>query len=287
MERFIKFSSEDFNAKQIFECGQCFRWNPVGENSYIGVANGQVLKVSQTGEDIIFENINQNEFDSLWNDYFDLKKDYKKAKKLLSDGGVMDEAISFGGGIRILKQDPWETLLSFIISSNNNIPRIKKIIETFCRLFGKPILAFSDTYYSFPEPSELFGIEKGDLAPLCAGYRDEYLIDAIKKITSGEINLDEIHDLDYVSLKSELMKIKGVGPKVADCIALFGFAKEEAFPVDVWVRRVLHTLYNKEYTAKEAAEFAKERFGKNAGIAQQYLFYYMRENASALNVQEG
>ncbi len=287
MERFIKFSSEDFNAKQIFECGQCFRWNAVDENSYIGVANGRVIKVSQTGREIVFENTDQNEFDSLWNDYFDLKKDYKTAKTALSDGGVMDKAISFGGGIRILKQDPWETLLSFIISSNNNIPRIKKIIETLCRLFGKPISAFSDTYYTFPEPSELDGIEKGDLAPLCAGYRDEYLIDAIKKVNSGEINLAEIYDLDYISLKSELMKIKGVGPKVADCIALFGFAKEEAFPVDVWVRRVLHTLYNKEYTAGEAAEFAKQNFGKYAGIAQQYLFYYMRENASILSVQEG
>lgn len=287
MERMIKIPSADFDPKQIFECGQCFRWNSAGENTYIGVAKGHVLKVSQTDGQIVFENTDQKEFDGIWNSYFDLEKDYNVAKKELSDGGVMDAAISYGGGIRILKQDPWETLLSFIISSNNNIPRIKKIIETFCKLFGTPVKAFSDTYYTFPEPGKLYGIEKGDLAPLCAGYRDEYLVDAISKINSGEINLDEILSMDYVTAKSELMKIKGVGPKVADCIALFGLAKEEAFPVDVWVRRVLHTLYHKEYTANQAAEFAKECFGKHAGIAQQYLFYYMRENAAALNAREG
>ena len=280
MSEIISLPLADFSPNQIFECGQCFRWNLCDDGSYIGVVQDKVLKVSVCENNIVFENSNKKDIDELWNGYFDLKSDYAAIKNSLSDGGVMDEAIKFGGGIRILKQEPWETLISFIISSNNNIPRIKKIIEAFCTLFGDKVEAFGKVYYTFPRPEKLVGIDKEDLKELRVGYRDVFILDAIGKVNSGEVDLEKIALFDYGEAKAELMKIKGVGPKVADCIALFGLGKQEAFPVDVWVRRVLHKLYNTECTPKQAAIFAEEKFGKYAGIAQQYLFYYMRENSA-------
>ena len=282
MDNQVIIPVKDFDPKQIFECGQCFRWNQTAENTYVGVAKGKALKVSMTDGCAKLENTTQREFDLLWKDYFDLQTDYGRIKEILSDGGVMKRAADYGSGIRILRQDPWETLVSFIISSNNNIPRIKKIIEIFCRMFGKPFHALGETFYTFPDASRLEHAEAGDLAPLNAGYRDRYILDAVDKINSGEINLTELARMEYRQAKDELMKMKGVGPKVADCVALFGLGKSEAFPVDVWVRRVLHMLYHKEYSPAQAAAFAESKFGKYAGVAQQYLFYYMRENAPAI-----
>lgn len=274
----VMIPAQDFHPKHIFECGQCFRWNPVGTNSYIGVANGKVLKVSLIDKNIVFEGTNQEEFETIWETYFDLNTDYNRIKACLSDGGVMDRAIKCGGGIRILKQDLWETILSFIISSNNNIPRIKKIIEILCETFGEQIHAFGKSWFAFPGPERLKGICLGDLSILSAGYRDRYLMDAVQKVNSGTVNLRALETMDYCCAKRELMKINGIGPKVADCIALFGLGKREAFPVDVWIRRVLDMLYHKECSAKQAAEFADNMFCGYAGVAQQYLFYYIKEN---------
>lgn len=282
MEDRVVIPVKDFEPKQIFECGQCFRWNRLAENAYVGVVKDKALKVSVADGCAVFENTGQLEFDQLWKDYFDLQTDYGRIKAALSDCGVMDRATAYGSGIRILHQKPWETLVSFIISSNNNIPRIKKIIETFCRMFGSPFEAFGETFYTFPDAGRLEHAEAGDLAPLSAGYRDRYILDAVHKVNSGEIDLDVLAHMEYRQARDELMKIKGVGPKVADCVALFGLGKEEAFPVDIWVRRVLHMLYHKEYSTAQAAAFAERKFGKYAGVAQQYLFYYMRENALAL-----
>lgn len=265
-----------FCPEQIFECGQCFRWNRDTDGGYTGVVGGKALRVCETDAGIRFENTDSAEFDSVWRTYFDLDTDYGEIQRQLSDGAIMDEAIACGKGIRILRQDSWEALLSFILSSNNNIVRIKGMIERLCQSFGKPIEAFGKVFYTFPTAKELDGIEKADLACLSAGYRDKFLVDAVKKVNSGEIDLAKLQDADYITARTELMKISGVGPKVADCAVLFGLGRKEAFPVDVWMRRVLEKLYDRKYSPVQASDFARNTFGERAGIAQQYLFYYMR-----------
>lgn len=270
------FSASCFCLDQIFGCGQCFRWERNVNGEYIGVAADRVLRINMQDDKICIENTTEKDFENIWRSYFDLDRDYSLIQAELSDGGIMDEAIACGHGIRILRQDPWETLISFILSSNNNISRIKGMIEKLCVAYGTPIQAFDSTFYTFPKPERLAGAEPADFAFLSAGYRDKYLADAINKVISGEVNLQELQCADYQTLRSQLMQINGIGPKVADCVALFGFGKMEAFPVDVWMRRVVETLYRKKYSPLQTAKFVEEKFGKYAGIAQQYLFYYIR-----------
>lgn len=268
----------DFELKHIFDCGQCFRWDETSDGSYIGIAGAKAIKISKNDDKIIVYNTTKDEFTDFWHNYFDLDFDYGKLKRTLSKDTVLKTAIKSGEGIRILNQDLWECIISFIISANNNIPRIKGIIKTFCELFGEKIVFGEDVLYSFPSPEILSGVTIDDLKPLRAGYRDKYIIDAIEKVLKGDVNLDLIREKDYDEAKAELMKIKGIGNKVADCILLFGTGKKEAFPVDVWIKRVIDTLYKDELGEKDISVFAKEKFGKYGGYAQQYLFYHMREN---------
>ncbi|MBR2500672.1 MAG: 8-oxoguanine DNA glycosylase [Clostridia bacterium] len=268
----------DFELKHIFECGQCFRWDVIDDGSYIGIAASKAIKISETDDGITIYNTTKDEFTDFWQNYFDLDFDYGKLKRTLSKDRVLKTAIKSGEGIRILNQDLWECIISFIISANNNIPRIKGIIKTFCELFGEKVILGEDVLYSFPSPERLSTITVDDLKPLRAGYRDKYIIDAIEKVSNGIVSLEVIKEKDYDEAKGELLKIKGVGNKVADCILLFGAGKKEAFPVDVWIKRVIDTLYKDELGEKDISVFAKEKFGKFGGYAQQYLFYHMREN---------
>ena len=208
-----------------------------------------------------------------------------KIKKYLeSHDETLKKCIDFGGGIRILHQDIWETIISFIISANNNIPRIKKILETMCREFGDKIdfkynskLGIPEgEYYSFPEPERLNSLSIEDLACLRAGYRDKYIMDAAEKVSSGEVNLKDIPEMPTELAKKELLKIKGVGGKVADCILLFSMGRYELFPKDVWIKRILNQVYGVE--EKETDSFVTEKYGNYAGFAQQYMYYYYREN---------
>lgn len=281
-KNFIISGCDEFNLVHTFECGQCFRWNIRPDGSYVGVHMGKALRIARFGEQITFFDTTENDFKTTWKKYFDLERDYKKIQTHLSSDPVLKNAIKEGSGIRILAQDPFETIISFIISANNNIPRIKLIIERLCALYGDKINAYGETYYSFPDAKTLSLLTREDLAPIKAGFRDKYILDAAKKVHSGEVDIDSIFKMDYESAKDELKKIKGVGEKVANCILLFGFGKLNAFPVDVWIRRIIeHYYFNGNEAGCDINEFAHERFGELGGFAQQYLFYYARENKIA------
>lgn len=269
----------EFDLVHTFECGQCFRWNKTEDGQYEGVFGKKALKAAQQDDKITLFNTTIDEYENIWKGYFDLERDYAGIQKILSkDDDVLKNAVKEGRGIRILSQEPFETIISFIISANNNIPRIKLIIERMCTLFGQKIEAYGKEYYTFPDAKKIAALSREDLAPIKAGFRDKYILDAAQKICSGEVDIDKIATMDYESAKSELKKIKGVGDKVANCILLFGFGHKNAFPVDVWIRRILEYYYFDGGSVGDIEEFAKKRFGELGGFAQQYLFYYAREN---------
>lgn len=261
-----------FDAIHTFECGQCFRWNSDGNGVYTGISGGKVCRIKDR------ELICQSGDEAYWNEYFALDTDYEEIKtSLIKMDDKLSECIAYGHGIRILKQDVWETIISFIISANNNIPRIKKIIEALCELFGEEITDGDKTYYSFPTAERLSKLTCEDLAPLRAGYRDKYILDAANKVASGEVNLQILCDMSDADAKKELMKIKGVGGKVADCIMLFSLGRFSVFPTDVWIKRILSEVYGVE--DKGIHQFVAEKYGSLAGFAQQYLYYYYRDNS--------
>ena len=258
----------DFDLEQTFNCGQCFRWNKITENLFVGVVFERVVRISVEKNKIIFTGKDvAHEFDLIWRDYFDLNINYYKIKKNLSlIDPTLKIACKYAPGIRILKQDFWETLCSFIISQNNNIPRIKCIIERLCVNFGQEI---EPDFFSFPSSSVIAKLNQADLAPIKCGFRDSYILDAAQKISSREICPKKLKSEDINTARAELMKIKGVGPKVAECTLLYGLHRLEAFPVDVWMKRALDTFF----PGKNASYF-----GPYAGIAQQYIFHYSRMN---------
>ncbi len=270
----------DFDLRHIFECGQCFRFDAVGDGVYEGVAFSKALRISQSGDTVTLYGTSKEDFDSVWYNYFDLGCDYGEIKKTLSRDKILKNAIKDGGGIRILNQDLWETIISFIISASNNIPRIKGIINRFCENFGEEIRYMDKTYYAFPTPEKTASLTQADLSVIRAGYRDKYIMDAAEKIASGKISLDYIQGLSADAAKDELRKINGIGEKVANCILLFGLRRVDAFPVDVWIKRTMEQYYfgGLEQPISEISHFAKEKFGDLGGYAQQYLFFSAREN---------
>lgn len=269
----------DFNLKHIFDCGQCFRFNEVDENTYLGVAKGKALRISQSGDTITLYCTSQSDWDNIWYDYFDMGRDYGKIKHTLSQDSVMKDAIVYGDGIRILNQDLWEAVISFIISASNNIPRIKGIIERFCAAFGKPINYMGETYYTFPDIATVASLSKDDLAVIRAGFRDKYIMDAAQRFSAGDLTEEYIYSLSTPDAKKALMSINGIGNKVSDCILLFGLSRTDSFPVDVWIKRIMEYCYfDGEQSIDTISELAKRKFGDLGGFAQQYLFFYAREN---------
>ena len=266
----------DFDLEQTFSCGQCFRWNKTAENTFTGVAYGKVLKISMSDGIFILYGVSPEDYYNIWEGYFDLPRNYGEIKKALATSSVMEKAICAGGGIRILRQDVWETILSFIISASNNIPRIKKIIASLCENFGESL---PGGLYSFPSPDRLCGVTAEDLAPIRAGFRAKYIADAANKINSGEVDIGTLFKMDTATARKELIKINGIGNKVADCILLFALGRMEVFPVDVWINNTMCRLYPEKCTSLTSVRSAgPEIFGEYCGIAQQYLFYYAREN---------
>lgn len=261
---------KNFSLSDIFDCGQCFRFNKKENGAYCGVANGKYIELFQTGNTVTINNCNETDFNNIWRDFLDLDFDYQKCIDEFSFDKTLSEASKFAEGIRILHQEHWETLCSFIISQNNNIPRIKKIIETLCREYGDIIYTDDDgkNYYSFPSAERILEAGEQKIFDLKTGFRAKYIIDAAEKIVNGTVNLSEIEIMNTDDAMSTLCGICGVGPKVASCVLLFSFRKYDCFPIDVWVKKIL---------AKYYPDFSgKEYFGRNAGIAQQYLFYYER-----------
>lgn len=271
---------KDFVPEHIFECGQAFRWHVEEDGSYTAISHGKVVNVKRDEKDVIFSNTNMEDFNNIWYNYFDLDRDYGKIKKELSKDPILEEAIKFGGGIRIINQEPFETIISFIISANNQIPRIKKSIELISQNYGELIDEYNGKeYFSFPRPEVLAKVDEEELKEKTkVGYRAKYIINTSKMIKNKEIDIEKLYDIPTNEAKKILMKLPGVGPKVSDCILLFSLDKNDAFPIDVWVKRVMEYFYLKEDTKLKAIElYAEEKFGELAGFAQQYLFYYARE----------
>ena len=271
---------KNFNPKHIFECGQCFRWIKQEDDSYTGVAMGQVINVKQEGNKIYLDNTTKEDFDNIWYDYFDLGRDYESMVNTLK---VMDEhlekATEFGEGIRILKQDGWEMLISFIISANNRIPMIQRAINNLSKNFGTYIGEYKNQeYYAFPTPQQLNKATIEEIRACSTGFRDKYIKSTAQIVNDENIDVLEYRKLPTAECLKELLKFNGVGPKVADCIALFGMQKYDTFPVDVWVKRVMQEFYVEEdLSLTKIRKFGIEKFGDLAGFAQQYLFYYARE----------
>lgn len=253
-----------FDLKKTFLCGQCFRWDEDENGVWNGIVNNHRLSVKEDSGKIILYPCTKQEFESFWCYYFDLERDYDFVNRVLSRDKILSSATDYGKGIRILNQDPWEALCSFIISQNNNIPRIKGIVTRLCEAFGEKI----EGGYTFPSAQTLSVLSVDDLAPLRCGFRAKYILDAAKKVALGEIDFEELRGMDSSSAREKLTTIYGVGEKVADCTLLFGLGHIDVCPKDVWIKRTLSVLYNGEFP-----ECAKDY----AGIAQQYLFYYARE----------
>jgi len=257
----------DFNLQETFECGQCFRWNADTHGHYTGVAFGRVVRLRTCGESIFISGTIED-FDSIWCSYFDLNRNYADIRQKLSIDDFMQRATAFGAGIRLLWQDKWEALCSFIISQNNNIPRIKSIIDNLCREFGDVIYFEEKQYHSFPSASSLACLNADDLASLRCGYRSEYIISAAKTVADGGIDLEAISLCSPDIARKELKKLHGVGDKVADCVMLFGLHMLDAFPLDVWMKRAVLEHYGQSLDPNI--------FSPYAGIAQQYIFHYVR-----------
>jgi N-glycosylase/DNA lyase len=269
----------DFDPVHVFECGQCFRWNKEPDGSYTGVVRGKVANVSYTPGMLVIKNATMDDFINTWFDYFDLGRNYGTIKKAVIIDEIMERAVEFGSGIRLLRQEPWEVLVSFIISANNRIPRIKKIIHDISRFFGEEKEYGGEKYHCFPDAAKLAPLSLDQVMKCKAGYRCEYIIDAARAVSAGEFDTEKLKRFKTDEARKALMRLKGVGDKVADCILLYSGIRYDVFPVDVWVRRVMKELYFKrEVGFKEIRLFAQDRFGEYAGFAQQYLFYYAREH---------
>ena len=274
-----------FSLSQTLDCGQSFRWKVYksadtdGVDSFSGVVGDDYVFITQLDENtIIFHDIDLQSFDRLWNIYFDFQRDYESLKNIFTRDPFLSKAIEFCGKIRVLRQPGWETLCSYIISQNNNIPRIKSLINKMCASFGNLLKikrpdGICDEGHSFPEPGVLARLSASDLERLGFGYRASYVINAAQAVANGGVNLDSIAEMPVNEARAELLKLTGVGPKVADCSLLYGFGKVEAFPVDTWIKTVMTEFY----------PFGLPEFVKPyAGIAQIYLFHYIRNRDNSI-----
>jgi N-glycosylase/DNA lyase len=275
----------DFHLDHTFDNGQCFRWNREADGSYTGVAFGRVVNIDYQGNTIILNNATVQDFNDIWKNYLDLDRDYGAVKEHLSQkDAAMEKAISYGGGMRVLQQEHWETLISFIISQNNNIPRIKKCVENLCTNYGIPLDLYKGRqYYSFPSAAALAKLTAEELDTCRLGYRAKYIVETARLVMSDEgRTLTGLRDAGAEEAYEYLLSLSGVGPKVANCIMLFALCRYDSFPLDVWIKRVMNQIYHiEEGNVKKMKAYAAEYFGEYGGIAQQYLFYYVRESSRA------
>lgn len=286
---------KNFKLKHIFECGQIFKFEEIAEGNFIVIAFGKLIELKEEGNNILIYNSTEEEVRKTWLKYFDLDRDYSKIKEELSKDNLLKESIEFGYGVRVLNQDPFEMLLSFIISARNNIPSIKKTVNKISIKWGQKIDYNGKVYYAFPSIHEIKDATLEEIQETGASFRSKYIVDTIKNVynsikdekdlnfneenSSMKYNLDYIKTLNDDECHDALQEFKGVGAKVADCIMLFSMEKTSAFPVDVWVKRAMIHFYGAEDSSLNKIRiFARNKFGKLAGFAQQYFFYYAREN---------
>ena len=286
-QKYILENVKSFEPKHIFECGQCFRWDEEPDGSYTGIVKDNVINVKKVDNTVYFTSLGADDLKNLVDDYFDLGRDYEKIKETLSKiDEYLENSIRYGNGIRILNQDLWETIISFIISANNNIPRIKGIINRISQKYGNKIEWNGKEYYTFPTVENLAKATVEDLRNLGLGFRDVRVYETTHKILNKEVDLEKLHqEPDTQKVRDTLLTLSGVGPKVADCILLFSTLKRfDVFPIDVWVRRVMNELYIKnddetKVNKRDIEKLAKEKYGNLEGLAQQYLFYWKRDTA--------
>jgi N-glycosylase/DNA lyase len=285
----VKIEDVDrFDVAKVFDCGQCFRFDPVGsslhEKEFSGCALGRYISVAQDGDTLFIYNITLDEYEGVWKKYLGLDRDYAEIDReilSLSQNPALSDAASRSSGIRILSQEPWEAICSFMISQNNNIPRIKKLVAALCHACGDELnvsgmeghiaSVHKETdghFYSFPTPDKVRELGVAGLAELKMGFRAKYIYDATEKMCGGEIDLDLLRSADTDAAIEHLCRVKGIGIKVASCALLFGFERLDAFPVDVWIKKVMAKYFDENFDYKT--------LGRYAGIAQQYLFYYER-----------
>lgn len=263
---------DSFNLKQIFTCGQCFRWNEVRPDVWRGIALGRFLEIETLSANSYLFRCTKEDFDKIWLPYFDLERDYTAIKKSVCGDLFLEEAVKWGSGIRILQQDPFEMLITFIISQCNNIPKIKTTIFRLCERLGQPLDTNCGRYFLFPSPEALFNnphlvLNSG------VGFRAKYIISAAEKVINGELNLNNLIEADREMAFRELTTLPGVGSKVANCVLLFGLRHLDGFPEDLWIKKVLAKHYD--------GKFDSNRYNGYKGIIQQYLFYYGRHLGTA------
>lgn len=290
MNKIILKGQTSFVPSHIFECGQAFRWKKLDDEAYRFIFRDMVLEAHAIDDsiEIVGDFLDKNEILN----YFDLNTDYDAIKAKLSiNDEILTKAISFGGGMRILKQDPFETYISFIISANNQIKNIKNTIKKLSQMYGEKLNnPFDDEeYYAFPSPLALSNAKPEDIKEYArAGFRSERIVIASKMVQEGIINFNELKEKSIDDIRKTLLEVPGIGEKVFQCILLFGLGRTDSFPVDVWVKRVMEELYygGEERTKKLIQEDGLRRFGDLSGYAQQYLFYYMRENFKKMKKEE-
>ena len=284
----------NFELAHIFECGQCFRWYKQEDDSYIGVAHGKVIQIEKINNDVILHNATEEDFNNIWGEYFDLYTDYSNIKKILSKDKILSKSVKFGYGIRLLKQDSFEIIVSFIISANNRIPMIKKAIKNISEKWGETIEYKGKIYYSFPTVEQLKDATEDELRECGVGFRAKYIKDTVNKIYKNSVEKCEQYrkeyDMFWIKEQTDdichkmLQNYSGIGSKVADCVMLFSMGKYSAFPVDVWVKRAMQYFYvAPDVSLKKIRDFGRAKFGDLSGFAQQYLFYYARENKIDVN----
>lgn len=277
-----------FNLKYTLESGQSFRWNKV-DDAYYGVVDGQILKIQQREDTLIINssrNVDSPEFNLHLTHYLDLHRDLAAILTEVNVDAYIDRAINMFWGMRLLNQELWETIASFILSQNNNVPRIRGIISSLSEKFGQKLVFERYVDYTFPTPKALTDAGVDEIFACGTGYRASYLWNAARKVTTGELVLDALKQMSYAEAKKELMNLEGIGEKVADCICLFSLGHLEALPVDVWIKRIFERIYlRKRATTREICEFARNYFGEFVGYAQQYLFHYAQNQSNWDNAE--
>ena len=270
----FKVQIDDFLPLHTFDCGQCFRWERQEDDSYIGVANGQAVRISMLGETVEIEGITERDYESFWKRYLDFDRDYSKIKKAVSINNTMIKSVEFGKGIRILRQDFFETLISFIISQRSSIPKIKSCVDKLCTLYGKEIHFKGKVFHAFPTAEKIASLSEEEIRALGVGYRATYILKAAQAVANGEINAEDLEKMDTASAREKLLSLYGVGDKVCDCVLLFSLGKYDLFPADVWIKRVMA----EEFECNDAKSAGETQFGDYSGFAQQYLFYWRKYN---------
>ncbi|MDF1616691.1 DNA-3-methyladenine glycosylase family protein [Petrocella sp. FN5] len=272
--------SDSFLISQILECGQCFRYKHIENNIYDVIAFDQRLRINQVGKHVYMDCSNE-EYNRLWVRYFDMNRNYDQIQSILVKlDPVLKKAIMEKRGLRILRQAPFEMLLTFILSQNKAIPQIKILVERLCERYGQTVTDQYGSYYTFPTAEVLADVTVEEWRKLKVGFRAPYLYDAIQKVVQNTIDFAAIEEMPDSMARDKLMEISGVGQKVADCILLFAFGRIEVFPLDVWVRRMMtHAYFNDQSVSDQIVlEFADRYFKGLGGLAQQYLFYYGRDH---------